>query len=98
MSEEFDPDWTLAPAAALRAWLKEHGVSPNLLALWCGGGDVAVEARQMIQDVLDRKPLTEAHAKMLERSTRVPANTWLSLERGYRTDLAAGRIDTTPED
>jgi hypothetical protein len=101
MSEElheFDPDWTIAPAAMLRDWMNEHGMTPGLLALWCGSGEVQAEADRLIGEVLDRKPLTDSHARMLELGTLISADMWLGFERRYRDDLAAGRIDTTPED
>jgi hypothetical protein len=89
MSESFDPDWTLAPAALLREWLAEHGHEPVWLA-W------TPEEGLLVLDVLGRRPLADAHAELLERRTGVPAQHWLNRERQYRTDLAAGRKDTTP--
>lgn len=94
---ELSPDWTMAPAATLRDWMTEHGVSPNLLALWCGTG-VQAQAELLISDVLSRKPLLQPHAEMLELGTRIPARSWLNRERDYRADLAAGRKDVTPEE
>lgn len=93
---EFDPDWTIAPARVLRFCMDEHHFSPAILAHACGAdADHLGEALALIQEVLDRKPLTEVHAALLARGTFVPEQFWLSLERGYRNDLAAGRKDTT---
>jgi hypothetical protein len=97
VAEEFDPDWTIAPAATLRAWMKENDLTRGALAVRCGRGESDIKAGLIIQDVLNREPLLESHAEMLERGTGVPAHLWLNLERIYRADLAAGRTDTTPE-
>ena len=98
MAEEFNPDWTIAPAATLREWMKQKGLTCGQLARQCGRGEADIKAGLIIRDVLNREPLLESHAETLERGTGVPARVWLNLERGYRADLAAGRIDTTPED
>jgi HTH-type transcriptional regulator / antitoxin HigA len=98
MTEEFNPDWTIAPAATLRDWMDEKGLTRGALARQCGRGESDIKAGLIIQDVLDREPLLESHAEMLERGTGVPARLWLNLERNYRADLAAGRTDTTPDD
>jgi hypothetical protein len=94
----FDPDWTLAPAAALRDWMEANGLTRGALARRCGRGEADVKAGLVIQDVLGREPLLESHAEMLERGTGIPARVWLRREHIYRADLAAGRKDTTPED
>jgi hypothetical protein len=98
MPEPWRPDWTLAPAALLRDWMEENGVSIGLLAGLCGRGDADIKAGLIIKDVLGRKPLMEAHAEILERGTGIPARTWLNSERIYREDLAADRTDTTEDD
>jgi hypothetical protein len=95
---EFNPDWTIALAATLSAWMREKGVTRGALARRCGNGEADIKAALIIRDVVDRAPLTESHAEMLERGTGIPARMWRGLERGYRADLAAGRTDTTPED
>lgn len=99
---EFSPDWTVAAAATLRAWMREHlaGYQPDLrlpaLVLMCGRGrGDRAEAHALIQEVLDRQPLTEVHFRLLARGTGVPESMWRNLERGYRADLAAGRTDAT---
>lgn len=98
MAEEFNPDWTLAPAATLREWMRERGMTRGALARCCGRGGADIKAGLIIRDVLDREPLLESHAEILERGTGVSAAFWLNSERVYRADLAAGRKDTTPED
>jgi hypothetical protein len=95
----FNPDWTIAPAATLREWMKQKNVTRGALARQCGRGLAAdLKASLIIAGVLNREPLAESHAEMLERGTGIPVRAWLNLERGYRADLAAGRTDTTPED
>jgi hypothetical protein len=98
MAEEFDPDWTLAPAATLAEWMREHGLTRGMLARRCCNGEADIKASLIIRDVLNREPLLEAHAEMLERGTGIRAAFWTGYERQYRADLAAGRTDTTPED
>jgi hypothetical protein len=95
---EFSPDWTLAPAAHLREWMQTQipGMHLTTFALICAGrGGDRDKALPAIQDVLDRRPLTDVHARLLARGTGVPERFWLSLERGYRRDLELGRKDTT---
>ena len=48
-----------------------------------------------ITEVLDRKPLTADHAKMLAHGTLIPARFWLALEDSYRARLAAGKTDVS---
>ena len=110
MSEahEFNPDWTIAPSETLREWMDENGMSVRVLAassVWLGPKSVTkVQAAALIQDVLDRKPLTAAHATTLARGTGVEVRFWLALEHNYRAGLAAGlthasgplRLDSEP--
>jgi hypothetical protein len=49
----------------------------------------------MIQQVLDRKPLTVQHALLLSSGTHIPVRFWLALEHDYRAGLAAGLKDAT---
>lgn len=97
----FRPDWTVAPAATLADWMQENGLDPVVLAVACNGKERQHEALRLIQEVLDRKPLTQAHADTLARGTKIPASFWLNYEQNYRAGLAAGLTDTThatPED
>jgi hypothetical protein len=96
---EFKPDWTIAPAAHLREWLDDNGAQPGLLASVCAGRDRErhAAALALVQEVLNRKPLTEAHAAVLERGTFIPARMWLALEHNYRAGLAAGLKDVTDD-
>jgi plasmid maintenance system antidote protein VapI len=100
VSSEFNPDWTIAPVATLREWTEQNGpgMAVRHLARRATGRVSDSYAMSLIQDVVDRKPLTEEHAGMLERATGIPARAWLQLERGYRADLAAGRKDVTEND
>jgi hypothetical protein len=94
---EFRPDWTLAPAVVLRHWIRETGVPARTIAFVAGGRERHGEALVLVQEVLDRKPLTEAHAAVLARGTHVLARMWLALEHNYRAGLAAGLKDVTED-
>jgi plasmid maintenance system antidote protein VapI len=99
LAKPFDPDWCVAPAATLRAWMKEKAVTSQHLAVRCAGAaDLTGYARDLIADVLGRRPLTTRHATALARGTGIPATFWLRLEENYRADLATGRTGTTLED
>lgn len=93
----FEPDWCLAPAATLREWMEETGVSARLIAATCAarGDPRREEARRMVEEILDRKPLTVDHAAILARGTGIPGRMWLALEHNYRAGLAAGLTDAT---
>lgn len=93
----FNPDWCIAPAATLQEWMEENGVSARLIAATCAPrGDHRVAlAEAMVTQVLDRQPLTGAHAAVLERGTHIPVRFWLALEHNYRAGLAAGLTDAT---
>jgi hypothetical protein len=93
---EFKPDWCIAPAEHLREWIEENGVSPRLIATcWSREQERKDAALALVQEVLDRKPLTEAHAAVLARGTHIPERMWLGLEHNYRAGLAAGLKDVT---
>ena len=96
---EFRPDWCIAPAEHLREWMEDNGVKPRLIAaIWSGRDEERkTAALALVQEVLDREPLTEAHAAVLARGTFIPARFWLGLEHHYRTDLAAGLKDMTDD-
>jgi hypothetical protein len=94
----FEPDWCLAPAATLNDWMDENSISASMIAAASSrrdDPDRRREALRMVREVLDRAPLTEAHATVLERGTQVPARIWLALENNYRAGLAAGLRDVT---
>lgn len=90
MSDEFDPDWTIAPGETLREWIEEHGLSARVAAK-TAGLDREVFERLLVGD----EPLTEDIAVRLTGLTTVPASFWLNFERRYRDDLGRGRLDTT---
>lgn len=93
---EFRPDWCLAPAACLEELMKEANLSAEVLATCCGGRAHHDEALAVINDVLARKPLTQAHADILARLPVGPsAQFWLNFEHNYRAGLAAGLKDTS---
>jgi hypothetical protein len=95
VTHPFTPDWTLAPAATLREWMEDNNLSVPVLAVAAMGRAGRGEAAVLIQEVLDREPLTERHALVLQRGTGVPGKFWLALEHGYRSGLAAGLKDIT---
>lgn len=93
---EFDPDWTLAPAALLEEWLEQGGMSAEDLAVAAlarTGG--RYQALPLIEAVLACEQLGDAHAAVLEAATAIPARLWLGWEAGYRDSLAKGRTDVT---
>lgn len=97
----FNPDRCLAPAAQLREWMDDNGVGAYLIAACCAlrhDTERRDAVERMVEEVLDRKPLTEAHAAALERGTHIPARMWLALEQNYRAGLAAGLKDVTHDD
>jgi hypothetical protein len=94
-SHPFTPDWCLAPAACLREWMEENGLSPGILAVAARGRAYKAVALTLIEEVLARAPLTERHAEVLEDGTRIPARFWLNYEHNYRAGLAAGLKDVT---
>ena len=51
------------------------------------------QALTLIEQVLDCRPLGEAHAAVLEAGTGIPAAFWLACEADYRDGLAAGLTD-----
>lgn len=92
---EWRPDWCIAPSATLEEWMTEHHTDVPVLAETAAGQQKARDAARQIRAVLDRHPLTEAHARVLEAGTAIPARMWLALEHDYRAGLAAGLADTT---
>lgn len=96
----FNPGWTIAPAATLREWMSENGLSVSVLATasrtyWAEDKE---ELARLIQEVLDRKPLTARHAQVLARGTGISTYFWLNYEHNYRAGLAVGLTDVTSED
>lgn len=95
MSHPFTPDWVIAPAETLREWMQLHGLTTSTLAVTCAGRTHKDLAVQLINDVLERKPMTTQHAEMLFRGTGINSHLWLNLEHDYRAGLAAGLKDTS---
>ena len=94
-AHEFSPDWCLAPSVTLREWLKEIGLSVRTAAACASRRPDRDVAAAMIQEVLDRKPLTREHAELLHVVTRVSVQFWLNYEHNYRAGLAAGLTDVS---
>ncbi len=90
----FDPDWVVAPAASLQEWLDANGLDARIAAA-CVGQEYKAYVAALLQDVLDRKPLTNEHALALARCTQIPMGFWINLEHNYRVGLDAGKIDAT---
>lgn len=96
MTREFKPDWCMAPSVCLAELMKDGGLSAEVLAVSCAGRAHRDAALALINDVLARKPLTQAHADMLARAPIGPsAQFWLKFEHNYRAGLAAGLIDAS---
>ena len=91
----FKPDWVVAPGGTLQDWMDENKLSVGALAVACYGQANKAATMQLIQDVLDRKPLTIEHARALQRGTFIKASFWLALETNYRAGLAAGLTDAS---
>lgn len=91
----FDPDWTMAPAAILKAWMGEHDITLESLAAARPISVSAEAAQAMINEVLAKQPLSGLHAVVLDACTGVSEATWLNAERIYREGLAAGKKDVT---
>jgi hypothetical protein len=88
--EPWRPGWVVAPGLMLAEWMDDNGLPPAVLAVACAGRDRRDEALAAINDVLVRRPLTAAHAMLLERGTHIAARMWLALEHDYRTGLGEG--------
>lgn len=92
----FNPDWTIAPSETLREWISQNGLTIRIASVSAADGHVTKDrAALLLAEVMEREPLTAEHADALERATKIPAQTWLNLERGYRADLEAGRKDVS---
>ena len=91
----FCPDWTIAPSEALREWMEERSISPDVLAVAAWGRDRKAEALGLIEDVLARRPLGPEHAGVLQFGTGISATFWLNYEHNYRAGLAAGLTDAS---
>jgi hypothetical protein len=91
----FRPDWVIAPACTLEEWMEDNGLSVGALAVACYGQANKAATMQLIQEVLDRKPLTLEHARALQRGTFINARVWQNLEQNYRAGLAAGLTDAS---
>lgn len=90
---EFDPDWVIAPSETLREWIDKMGLRTVQVAAACAGKERKEYVAQLLQDVLDRKPLTNEHALALQLVTSVSAQFWCNYEHNYRVGLAAGKKD-----
>ena len=90
---KWEPDYVIAPSETLREWMEYNGMSETVLAVACAGRTGRDSAVEAIRQVLERCPLSEAHAACLERGTGIPARFWLALEHNYRVGLAAGKED-----
>lgn len=88
--KKLERDWTVAPGAILDEWRTEQGLSVTDAAITCG------LSRHQFEQLVDGKArITRLVAALLEGGTKISARMWLNLERGYREDLRAGRVDST---
>jgi hypothetical protein len=90
---KFDPDWVVAPAEMLQEWMDENGQSVKTVPAIFVSEDKRPVVTELLQEVLDRKPLTKKHLVTLGRCTGIPIRFWENFEKTYRAGLAAGRID-----
>ena len=94
-AHEFRPDWTIAPASMLRFYLDENHLSLRVALAGTVNYHRRDEAVAMLEQVLDKQPLTDRHANLLGDATGIPAQFWLTFEHNYRAGLAAGLRDAT---
>jgi plasmid maintenance system antidote protein VapI len=94
---EFRPDWVVAPAESLQDWMDENHLSPRVLAVACGGRGHLAWTLPLIEDVLERRPLTRHHAHVIAIGTGTSERFWLNLEHNYRAGLAAGLKDASDD-
>lgn len=87
----FDPDWTIAPGETLREWREELGFGTKVASALCAG--MSREQYERIEAA--KEPITPVIAAALTQGTGIPTNLWLNLERRYRADLKAGKIDAS---
>jgi plasmid maintenance system antidote protein VapI len=90
----FDPDWVVAPAETLREWLEEHNLTPEVLAVACGGKAHETTSMAHIKAVLSREPMSELTAMIIAIGTQTSWRMWLAMEHNYRAGLARGLKDT----
>jgi plasmid maintenance system antidote protein VapI len=86
----FDPDWTIAPGATLKDWREENGLGPKSAATAC-----AMDRETFERIETGKRKITQVIACKLQQGTGIPATLWLNLEKRYRADLAAGKVDTS---
>lgn len=94
---KFDPDYVVAPSESLREWIDSMGLQTTKIAAACVGGVPEGYVAGLLQDVLDRKPMTDEHALALAQVTFTPKQLWLALEHNYRVGLAAGKKDISDD-
>lgn len=97
MTRKFDPDWVIAPSETLKEWMDEMGMFPKAIATAAVGRERSEEALVLVNEVLERKPLTRDHARVLARATGISEQFWLNYEHNYRVGLAAGKKDVSDE-
>lgn len=93
----FDPDWVIAPSETLKEYMEDLGLKPEYLAVMVVGRDRKNEVLPLIVDVLERRPLGDAHAALLAKATGVSEVFWRNLEHNYRVGLAAGKKDISDD-
>jgi hypothetical protein len=98
----FSPDWTIAPAAVLAAWLAESKMTVAALAEKIVQGNPPADGwsephvTAALRAVLRRAVMAASRARLLEAGTGISREHWKRLEGAYRAGLAAGRRDVTP--
>ena len=89
-------DWVIAPGETLKEWLSDNRISVPVASA-CIGTKNRMEAREILQAVLDRKPYGEKECAVLSRVTSIPAVFWQNLEHNYRAGLEAGLKDVSSD-
>jgi hypothetical protein len=94
--EPFGPDWCAAPAGTLYDFMRRDHLSVSQCAARVGSTITdRANTEVLLTEVLDREPLTDLHAVLLQALTGAPAAFWLQREADYRDGLARGLKDTS---
>lgn len=78
-----DPNYAVAPGRYLQEWLDDTGTTQQQAAELLG------YSRKHVSEILHGRAIVNGvTATRLHRVTGIPAQSWLTLEAGYRADLA----------
>lgn len=88
---EYDPDYVISPACSFQEWLEYNQF--DLEDVVDSVRHVKRYVLDMLNEVLDLKPLGLKHAELLEDVTGISSQFWLNFEQNYRVGLEAGKYD-----